>query len=232
MFKFIISTLVLGTLLFGAMNEGKTHKNMGKKKFQSVPIEKATILQEGEAKMYCPLCGMTLPMFYKTNHAATHANHTEQYCSLHCLVEANLENNNSLKELKVVDTKSLKFIDAPSAHYVVGSSKKGTMSMTSKYAFLKLEDAKAFQAKFGGELMSFKQAYKVASRSIKAEMQKISKKRVLKAQKGELVYNKLCKKTDKRFSSTAEAKAFIISSKICGDITNKDLQAVGVFLSK
>lgn len=231
MSKFIMSFLVLGTMLFGATSEEKP-QNKEMEMFQSVPMQKATILQNGETKMYCPTCGMTLPMFYKTNHAATHADHTEQYCSLHCLVETNAENNNSLKDIKVVDTKSLKFIDAKSAHYVVGSSKKGTMSMVSKYAFEKIEDAKAFISEFGGELMNFEQTYKVASMALEGEMKMIAQKQADMAKNGEMLYNKMCKKTDKKFSSTAEAKAFIISENLCEEMKGAQLQAVGIYLHK
>lgn len=229
MSKFIMSFLVLGTMLFGATSEEKP-QNKEMEMFQSVPMQKATILQNGETKMYCPTCGMTLPIFYKTNHAATHGDHTEQYCSLHCLVETNAENNNSLKDIKVVDTKSLKFIDAKSAHYVVGSSKKGTMSMVSKYAFEKAEDAKAFISEFGGELMNFEQTYKVASMALEGEMKMIAQKQADMAKNGEMLYNKMCKKTDKKFSSTAEAKAFIMSENLCEEMKGVQLQAVGIYL--
>lgn len=65
--KIIASMLVLSTLVFGAMGEGKgnTQGNKQMKMFQSVDMKKATIVQSGDAKMYCPTCGMTLPMFYK-----------------------------------------------------------------------------------------------------------------------------------------------------------------------
>lgn len=235
MSKIIASILVLSTMMFGAMGEGKANKpqkNQEMEMFQTVPMNKATILQEGETKMYCPTCGMTLPMFYKTNHAATHGDHTEQYCSLHCLAETNLKNNNSLKDIKVVDAKSLKFIDAKSAHYVVGSSKKGTMSMTSKYAFANADDAKEFHKEFGGELMNFEQTYAVASKALEGEMKMVAQKQADMAKKGEMIYNKMCKKTDKKFSSTADAKAFVMSENLCGTIDGQKLQAVGIYLGK
>jgi nitrous oxide reductase accessory protein NosL len=231
--KIVTAMLVLSTLVFGAMGEGKNPQAKKQMKmFQSVDMKKATIVQKGDAKMYCPTCGMTLPMFYKTNHAATHANHTEQYCSLHCLAETNMKNNNSLKDIKVVDVKSLKFIDAAGAFYVVGSSKKGTMSMTSKYAFAKESDAKAFAKEFGGEVKNFEQTYKIASKGLEKEMKMVAKKQAKMAKKGEMIYNKMCKKTDKKFNSTAEAKAFVKSSKICGDMKGKKLQAVGIYLGR
>ncbi|WP_415395919.1 nitrous oxide reductase accessory protein NosL [Sulfurimonas sp. CS5] len=232
--KIIAGILVLSTLMFGAMgeNKGNSQGNNQMKMFQSVDMKKATIVQSGDAKMYCPACGMTLPMFYKTNHAATHGDHTEQYCSLHCLAETNIKNKNSLKDIKVVDVTTLKFIDASTATYVVGSSKKGTMSMTSKYAFAKKEDAKAFSEKFGGKVLNFENTYAIASKSLEKEMKMIAQKQAMMAKKGEMMYNKMCKKTDLKFNSTAEAKAFVKTSKICGDMNGKKLQAVGIYLGR
>ena len=230
--KIIAGVLVVSSLVFAGMGEGKGNENKHMKMFQSVPMQKATIMQDGKAKMFCPLCGMTLPMFYKTNHAATHKGHTKQYCSLHCLVEDKIKNGFTAKEIKVVDTKSLKFIDASKATYVVGSSKKGTMTMKSKYAFLSKEDAAKFAKNNGGSLMNFQGAYEFASKGLDKEMKMISKKQAMMAKKGEMMYSKMCKKTDNKFASTADAKAFVKSSKICGEMKGKKLQAVGLYLGR
>jgi len=233
--KIIVGMLVLSSLVFGAnMGNGKGNSQANKqmKMFQSVPMKKATILQGGKAKMFCVSCGMTLPMFYKTNHAAIHGDHIEQYCSLHCLAETNMKNGGTLKDMKVVDVKTLNFIDATTASYVVGSSKKGTMTMKSKYAFAKKKDAKAFAEKFGGNVRNFDKTYAIASKSLKKEMKMIAKKQAKMAKKGEMMYNKMCKKTDTKFNSTADAKAFVKSSKICGDMKGKKLQAVGIYLGR
>ena len=233
--KIVTMLFILSSLIYaGNMGEGKgSGQNQERmKKFQSVPIDKATIVQDSKAKMYCPSCGMTLPMFYRTNHAATHGEHTKQYCSLHCLSEDKIKNGADLKDMKVVDNKTLKFIDVKSATYVVGSSKKGTMTMKSKYAFAKKADAQKFADKFGGNVMNFDGAFKVASKGLDKEMAMIGKKQAMMAQKGEMMYNKMCKKTDLKFSSTADAKTFVKSSKICGEMKGKKLQAVGLYLGR
>ncbi len=69
------------------MSMGKGGGKMMPKNYRMVPMDKAQILQEGPAKMFCPKCGMTLPMFYRTNHAAKVDGTMEQFCSIHCLVE-------------------------------------------------------------------------------------------------------------------------------------------------
>jgi nitrous oxide reductase accessory protein NosL len=227
--KLLVSIFILSSLVYASgMGDSKKHKMM----FQSVPMDKASILQDGKSKMYCPVCGMTLPMFYKTNHAATHKGHTKQYCSMHCLAEDKIKNGFDAKDMKVVDAKTYKFIDVNKATYVVGSSKKGTMTMISKYAFLDLKDAQKFARENGGKIMGFKEAYKTSADSLEKDMKMVEKKQSKMSEKGKMIYNKMCKKTDKKFTSTADAKTFVKSSKICGDMHGKKLQAVGIYLGR
>ncbi len=211
-----------------AMKSGNKPKKMTKM-FQMVPADKATILQKGDAKMFCPECGMTLPMFYKTNHAATVDGKVKQYCSIHCVVE-DMKKGSKLEDIKVVDVKSLKFIPAEKAFYVVGSSKKGTMTMVSKYAFANKVDAEAFAKENGGKVVDFKGALKAAEDDFDKDSTMIAKKQKMMAQKGEMMYGKMCQKTDKKFATTAEAKAFIVENKLCKDLNPKQLQAVGLYL--
>ena len=204
-----------------------------KKPFQAVKPSQATLLQTNSAKKFCPVCGMTLPMFYKTNHAAqTKKGVTRQYCSLHCLVEDNKNHHHNLKHMQVVDVKSLKFINVADAYYVVGSKKHGTMTMVSKYAFAKKSDAKEFKKKFGGKIMRFKGAYEEAKKDFAKDSKMIHKKQSKMAKMGHKIYNKQCEKTDMKFASVAKAKAYILRNKLCKDINGKQLQAVGLYLHK
>jgi len=133
--------------------------------FRSVPLKKAHIYQQGKHKNSCAICGMKLQKFYKTNHLATIKNGSKkQYCSLHCVVYDNEFNKTDLINLKVVDAKTLKFIPALKAYYVVGSSKPATMSKTSKYAFASKKDAELFAKKYGGKVMKFYDAYDIATK--------------------------------------------------------------------
>jgi len=200
--------------------------------FQSVTPEKATLLQSGKTKKFCPVCGMTLNMFYKTNHAAEHNGHEKQYCSIHCLVEDKELNHLDLKDIKVVDVTSLKFIDAKKAYYVVGSKKKGTMSMVSKYAFKNLDDAAKFAKENGGSVMDFNGAYMEARKDFANDARMINKKQTKASKMGKMMYNKICKKTDEKFKTIADAKAYIIEKNLCGDLKPKQLQAIGLYLYK
>jgi len=163
MYRVLISS-VLALLLVGCGTEKNIDVKSGM--FQSVQESEATLVQEGKNKRYCSRCGMDLVKYYKTNHSATHNDIPYQYCSIHCF-EDHLGDGVTLKNPQAVDLKSLKFIDATKAYYVVGSQKRGTMSKISKYAFANEEDAKAFQSEFGGKIMDFYKALEIAKEDFK-----------------------------------------------------------------
>jgi len=134
------------------------------KMFQTVAKKDAILVQKGDKKEHCAICGMNLVMFYKTSHVATDSNGTaHQYCSLHCLAD-HLSQGAELENPQVVDVTSLKFIPVQEAYYVVGSKKRGTMSKVSKYAFKSLDDAKKFQAQNGGKIVDFYSAWQIAKK--------------------------------------------------------------------
>ena len=227
----LLALLALGMIVTfsqAEMNSPAQGKKM-MKMFQTVPAGKATILQKGKAKMFCPECGMTLPMFYKTNHAATVNGKVKQYCSIHCVVD-DMKKGSKLTDIKVVDVTSLKFIPAEKAFYVVGSGKKGTMTMVSKYAFANKADAEAFAKANGGKVTDFNGAMEEAKKDFAKDSKMIAKKQAMMAKKGEMIYGKMCQKTDKKFATTAEAKAFIVENKLCKGLNGKQLQAVGIYL--
>ena len=162
----MIAAAFLVAALFGGCMAEKSGtaemKQAQKVRFQSVPADKAILLQKGKDKASCAICGMHLPTFYKTNHAADTKYGTRQYCSLHCLVHDNEINKTDLSNVMVVDTDTLQFIPALEAYYVVGSNKPGTMSRVSKYAFKSKAAAEAFAKKHGGKVMRFYDAYDIA----------------------------------------------------------------------
>ncbi len=209
----------------------QTKSKMGMKMFQSVPADKATLLQEGKEKAYCPNCGMTLPMFYKTNHVATVDGKVKQYCSIHCTAE-DIMMGKDVKDIKVVDTNTLKFIDASKAFYVLGSSKKGTMTGKSKYAFSTQKEADAFAKANGGTVGDFSAALALSKKDFSPEVKaKMKAKKMMMAKKGEKVYKMKCTQTTlPKFSSVAEAKAHISANNLCNGLKGKPLQALGIYL--
>ncbi len=152
-----ILLLFLGAIFIFSGCADKNVKSASKsisKNFRAISVDKAEILQSGKNKLQCSKCGMHLPMFYKTNHAAKEDGVNHQYCSINCLAVA-MKDSTIVSNIKVVDTNSLKFITAVNAFYVVGSSKPATMARVSKYAFSTNFDAKSFSSKFGGKIMSY-----------------------------------------------------------------------------
>jgi len=163
MLKIVIFTM-LTLLLVGCGPE--KNPNAKRTMFQSVNENEASLVQSGKEKRYCYMCGMDLVKFYKTSHTSTHEDTHYQYCSIHCL-EDHLGQGVTLKNPKVVDITSLKLISVAQAQYVVGSSKRGTMTRVSKYAFSNKKDAKKFQTEFGGEIMDFNHAREKAQEDFK-----------------------------------------------------------------
>ena len=228
-----IVLLLAALVMVGSNGMAEEMKASGKKmptRFQAVSPNKAVILQEGESKMYCPKCGMTLPMFYKTNHAADVDGKTTQFCSIHCLAEA-MADGSKVTNVKVVDNTTLEFIDVIHAWYVFASSKPGTMSMTSKYAFGKKSDAEKFAKEFGGKVMTYYDVLDSVKSTLVKESAMVKKNQAMAAQKGEMMYNNMCTPIDANCTSTAEAKTYLIKEKPCGEIKGKQLQAIGIYLN-
>jgi len=130
-----------------------------------------------------------------------------------------------------VDVTSLKFIAAESAFYVVGSDVKGTMTMTSKYAFASKADAETFAGKNGGKVMDFAATVVVARKALVKENQMISKKRSKVAEKGRKIFEAMCPGVKLReFSSIADAKTHLAESGACGDLNDGQYQAMAIYL--
>jgi len=227
--KKILLVLVACSLFLVA---GDTQKNMKMKNFRAVSVKKATILQSGKGKMFCKVCGMTLPMFYKTNHAAKVNGKEHQYCSIHCMVEEAVKNGTKPIDPQVVDNTTLKFISAKKAFYVVGSKKPGTMSMVSKYAFGTKQAAQKFEQKFGGKIMNYAKLEPMVEKNLKKEIAGIRKRQAKMAKMGRKIYNLKCKMTKKRFTNPALAKTYIKEHHLCGNIKGKPFQAVALYLSE
>ncbi len=218
MFKALLILTLLTSLSFSKM-------------FQSVPPQDAKLLQKGKTKLYCPNCGMNLVKFYKTSHALKENTNTLQYCSLHCLVDAN--QHTDLIKAKVVDAKTLKFINAHDAYYVIGSKKAGTMSMNSKYAFLSKEDALKFQKANGGKIYNFHQAVDIAYRDLAKDNKMINKKRKMASKKGAMIFDKMCKTANRpAFHSYAAAKEYVLHSGSCAKLKDRQAQAIAIYLVK
>ena len=145
------------------------HGVMSQDRFQQVTQEQVILLQVGEDRQQCQMCGMNLTGFFKTNHAITLKDGTvKQYCSIHCLIDDMAKHqyqNEYLNHdaIQVVDTQRLTFIGAKSAFYVIDSQIGGTMTINSKYAFFDKNEAIKFAEQYHGKVIDFKTALSVGS---------------------------------------------------------------------
>ena len=195
-----------------------------------------TLLQEGNAKHWCPVCGMKIKNYYKTSHSAKlKMNGTKrQYCSIRCLAVDMEEYGIDRSAIVVVDAKTEKLINAHDAFYVVDSKISGTMSKVSKLAFAKQSDAKEFTKKYKGKVVTFEVALKMAQDSLKSDIAMERKKKKKKVYpRGKKIYNKVCKKDEidpTNYIEINELKEDIVSSKLCKTLKEKDLHAVSLYI--
>lgn len=191
------------------------------------------LIQKGLKKEWCPVCGMSIKMYYKTSHAVILKNgQARQYCSIRCLA-ADYENiQGQIKEIMVIDAKTEKMINASKAFYVVGSDVDGTMSAVSKIAFAKESDARAFQKEDGGDITDFNTAFKKARQSLKDDSAMTSMKRQKVVYPiGAKIYKAACKPIDAdKFEHINALKAHIKNSNDCGGLTEQQMQAVALYI--
>lgn len=192
------------------------------------------LVQQGKEKEWCPVCGMSIKMFYKTSHAAELKNKTpRQYCSMRCLLEDKEEYGIDDSSVKVVDAKSEKLIDAKDAFYVLDSDVKGTMSRISKIAFAKKSDADEHVKKFNGKVVSFDEAIKSAKESLKSDNALTQSKKEKKIYAmGKKIHEKMCDKDidETNYIEINELKADIKNSKLCKPMDEQKLQALALYL--
>ena len=186
-----------------------------------------TLIQKGEKKHWCPICGMSLKKFYKTSHATE----KKQFCSIRCLAVS--IGSLSPSNIKVVDAKTENLIDAKNAFYVVESDISGTMSEVSKIAFAKEEDAKAFAEEYDGEVVDFKKAFEMAKNSLVSDIAMVQKKKEkMIYPMGKKIFSKKCQQDINlgNFSSINELKASLIHDKLCKNLKGMQSQAVTLYL--
>jgi nitrous oxide reductase accessory protein NosL len=144
-----------------------------------------------ELKGQCTNCGMVRPMWARTWITFENSDGKFQVCSFHCLAEMALKSGEDPRNVMVALYKDPHtMIPASSAFFVVGSSAKGTMTMTSKLAFGSRDEASKFADSCGGKIMGFKDTLELAKGGVQKENQMISKNRLKKGKIVEPVDNR------------------------------------------
>ncbi len=192
------------------------------------------LIQKGQEREWCPVCGMSLKMFYKTNHTSKLYNGTKrQYCSLRCLVVDMQEYGIDIDDIKVVDASTQELIDASEAFYVLGSKVKGTMSRVSKLAFKNRDDAEKFLKEYKGKIVDFTTALESAKKSLKLDIAMIKKKKEKKIYPmGKRIFQKMCSQDidPTEYIEINGLKSAIKNEKLCKPLKEKQLQALSLYL--
>lgn len=225
MMRWLLSALVF--LVLGM----SLHAN----EFSKVATHEPELIQKGDGKNYCPICGMNLTHNYKTSHGVILSDGTaKQYCSMRCLAVDFPSIESHVRNIVVTDVTSEKLIDAKRAFYVVGSKVSGTMSMVSKLAFEKEGDAKAFAHENGGEVMRFESAFAKAKASLSEDVDEfVKKKQKGMYPMGEKIYHKQCEKEKIHphdFKTISELKVYFKHAQVCGALEEKELQALSLYV--
>lgn len=117
-----------------------------------------------EAPDACKQCGMDRTQFAHSRMIVTYADGSSTgTCSINCVVtEMKEAKGKAVKSFQVADYTSKKLIDAQTATWVIGGSKKGVMTKVAKWAFAEKKDANAFIKHNGGKLATFDEALKAS----------------------------------------------------------------------
>ena len=111
---------------------------------------------------------MNLKKFISTNHAVKMNDGSSHFfCSINCSTDAWDSLATNVDSIFAVDFKLRKFVYAPDAYYVIGSSLRGTMTSVSKFTFGSIENAQNFSLKFEGkEIVDYKTAFEMSKKEI------------------------------------------------------------------
>jgi len=227
MIKNIIIAMILVSSVFTTLNAAKFLK-----KATVVP----ELVQQGEGRQWCPVCGMKIKSFYKTSYIAKLEmnENIRQYCSIRCLVSDMQEYGIDKESIKVLDVATQKYIKAKDAYFVVKSKIMGTMSRVSKLAFQNESDAKKFKKKYRGKIVAFDVALKMAQESLKSDIAMIKKKKKKKVYpRGKKIFEKVCKQDEidaTNYIEINELKQDIVTNKLCKPLKEKDLQALALYI--
>ncbi|MBK5275390.1 MAG: nitrous oxide reductase accessory protein NosL [Desulfuromonadales bacterium] len=117
-----------------------------------------------EAPAECKHCGMDRTKFGHNRMIVTYEDGSSAgTCSLNCIVtDMKAAKGKVVKSYQVADYNSKKLIDAKTAAWVIGGSKRGVMTPVAKWAFADKKDADAFIKQNGGKPASFDEALRAA----------------------------------------------------------------------
>ena len=120
----------------------------------------------------CKYCNMDRKTFDYSRMLIEYSDRTASgTCSLHCTaIELTANMSKVPCKIRVGDFISKKLIDATTAYWVVGGSKRGVMTERAKWAFEKKTDSEKFIRKHGGTAAAFHEALRAAYEDLYADV--------------------------------------------------------------
>jgi nitrous oxide reductase accessory protein NosL len=129
--------------------------------FQFTVLSAWVSAEETHKRESCRVCGMYIDQYQKSAAELVFKDGKKEYtCGVACMLREVTDAGglSAFKSVKVHDWVSGKLVDAETATYVIGSNVIPDM-VPNYIAFAKREEAEAFVAKEGGEIMDFNIAY-------------------------------------------------------------------------
>lgn len=124
-----------------------------------------------EAPADCKKCGMNRTKFSHSRMIVTYSDGSTGTCSINCVVvDMQANKGKEVKSFQVGDYDSKKLIDAKTAVWVIGGTKKGVMTPVAKWAFADKSRAEKFIQENGGQLATFADVLKAAENEQAAKM--------------------------------------------------------------
>ncbi|MFK5881264.1 MAG: nitrous oxide reductase accessory protein NosL [Sulfurospirillum sp.] len=195
---------------------------------------KPELFQAGSEKKWCPITGLKIADFYKTSYIAKLKSNGRyrQYSSINALAIDMKESGLDADSIKALDTQKEEYINAKKAYFLINSTITPTFGKSATLAFKNQKDALKYKKKYGGDIVDFQKALHAATSGIKENisyMRKIYEKKLYIM--GKKIYEKRCKKIDlSDFIEINELKAEVLKDKFCGNLDERHLQALALYL--
>lgn len=111
------------------------------------------------AHRFCSSCGMDRKAYGFSRMLILNADGSVTgVCSLHCAIkEISSSKGGTVKSVLVADRDTRDLINAETAVWVMGGSKRGVMTQVPKWAFSAKQPAEAFIARYGGTICAWEE---------------------------------------------------------------------------
>ena len=122
-------------------------------------------MEKSEAPEACRQCGMNRTTYAQSRMLVVYKDgESAGTCSVNCLVTGIKASDKKIKSVQVADYTTKKLIDAKTATWVIGGTKRPVMSSIAKWAFAKDQDARTFIAENGGNLAKYDEVIKASNK--------------------------------------------------------------------